>query len=194
MKNSGDIMHKQIAEQLNQTCGPTTVLDVGCGANRVVKKFRELGVSAVGIDINHDADVIASGYKLPFKSNTVDLVICMEVVEHVVNSYGLLREITRVLKPRGFLYITTPTPLKDTIYRRFKCTDDIKEHVNIKSKQDWLVILSSLGFHQYSKATGIERDIIQHFARNRRLHKALIGIQRWLLYSITFKKLMRLEQ
>lgn len=186
-------MHRVIAEKLNQTCRPATVLDVGCGTNRVVKEFRKLGVNAIGIDIDRNADIIGSGRELPFKSNSVDLVICMEVVEHVTDSYSLLREIARVLKPKGFLYITTPTPLKDSIYRHFKCTDDIEDHVNVKSKGEWLTMLNFLGFNQYSNTTGIERDIMHHFARNRKFRRILIGAQRWFLYSITFKKLMRLE-
>ncbi|MFM2061303.1 MAG: hypothetical protein RLZZ507_973 [Cyanobacteriota bacterium] len=45
---------------------------------------------------------------LPFKTNEVDLLYCSEVIEHLENPEFILDEIKRVLKPNGYLILTTP--------------------------------------------------------------------------------------
>ena len=51
---------------------------------------------------------------LPHKDNSVDCVIMAEVIEHLTEYKGKLaiKEIHRVLKPGGYLFLSTPTPMK----------------------------------------------------------------------------------
>jgi SAM-dependent methyltransferase len=49
-----------------------------------------------------------SVYALPFGDATFDCVIISEVLEHLPNDRGALREITRVLKPGGVLAASVP--------------------------------------------------------------------------------------
>ena len=51
----------------------------------------------IGADVAH----------LPFKKQTFDVVICRELIEHVPDADAAFREVTRVLKPEGYLLITT---------------------------------------------------------------------------------------
>jgi SAM-dependent methyltransferase len=55
-----------------------------------------------------NVDFVADILKLPLKEEQFDLAILTEVVEHVPDPYGLIREIHRVLKPGGELIITSP--------------------------------------------------------------------------------------
>jgi SAM-dependent methyltransferase len=55
----------------------------------------------IGADVAH----------LPFKDKTFDVVICREVIEHIPDTDATFREIKRVLRPRGYLLITTPNGL-----------------------------------------------------------------------------------
>lgn len=48
------------------------------------------------------------GSKIPLKSETIDVVICMDTLEHIQDDYAVLREIKRVLKPHGLLFISVP--------------------------------------------------------------------------------------
>src|SRR5262249_31358454 len=54
------------------------------------------------------ADLISD---LPFRSETFDLVLLLEVIEHLPDIPHSLREIARVLKPGGTAIVTTPNRL-----------------------------------------------------------------------------------
>lgn len=94
------------------------LLDVGSSTgiidNFLAQKFGEVW----GIDIDQSGIEFAKnnfksknlhflkvdGQKIPFKSNTFDIVICTHVYEHVNNPEILMEEIYRVLKPNGLCY------------------------------------------------------------------------------------------
>jgi len=103
---------------------PKIILDAGCG-----RGFYLYGISLYkfateihGIDINEKYLKIAKNinqdkrvkikkgtiYKLPYKKNFFDLVICSEVLEHLKDDKKAIKELHRVLKPNGKLIITVP--------------------------------------------------------------------------------------
>ena len=77
----------------------------------------------IGIDINISGvhkhrlknSVIGSGFHLPFKENSFDIVILAEVLEHLENPIEILKEINKVLKKDGRLLLTTPSSF--SLYR-----------------------------------------------------------------------------
>jgi 2-polyprenyl-3-methyl-5-hydroxy-6-metoxy-1,4-benzoquinol methylase len=106
-----------------------TVLDVGCSVGSIEALFhaqhpdRARDVSIDGVDISSEAIRQAStlglprcafrtydGERLPFASACFDLVIAIEVIEHVVDTPRLIAEIARVLRPGGRVWLTTPNP------------------------------------------------------------------------------------
>jgi len=98
------------------------MLDLGCGSGepteviaralnikevygvdideKALKEAAARGIKAVKIDLNKDS--------LPFPSNYFDLVTMIEVIEHLYNTDHALMESWRVLKPGGYLALTTP--------------------------------------------------------------------------------------
>jgi len=105
--------------------GATKVLDLGCGAGKLVQAAREQGYDFHGCglglrDAHTDADVtlVAQGilrdidrnpYRLPFDDCTFDIVISDQVLEHVMDYPTTLREVHRVMKPGGaFLHVFPP--------------------------------------------------------------------------------------
>jgi SAM-dependent methyltransferase len=46
--------------------------------------------------------------KLPLDDNSVEFAYCSEVIEHISEPEKFLNEIHRILKPKGFLILTTP--------------------------------------------------------------------------------------
>ncbi len=53
-------------------------------------------------------DITADICNLPFKNNSVDLIICEEVLEHLPDPDSALREMSRILKTTGRIYMNVP--------------------------------------------------------------------------------------
>ncbi|MBC7788851.1 MAG: class I SAM-dependent methyltransferase [Anaerolineae bacterium] len=56
------------------------------------------------------AQVDLESQSLPWASESFDAITCMHVVEHLRSMTNLWREVVRVLKPGGRVYIETPGP------------------------------------------------------------------------------------
>jgi SAM-dependent methyltransferase len=56
----------------------------------------------------HGADVVPAGGRLPYDDGRFDLVVSMDVIEHLHEPGPWLDEIVRVLRPGGMLFLTTP--------------------------------------------------------------------------------------
>jgi ubiquinone/menaquinone biosynthesis C-methylase UbiE len=99
-----------------------TLLEVGCGTGRILSTIHERDprLKLSGVDISKTqisiarreckgiAFLLATAERLPFRDNSFDYVIFMDVIEHVENPDTMLREIHRVLKPGGYLYGGSP--------------------------------------------------------------------------------------
>jgi SAM-dependent methyltransferase len=86
-------------------------LDVGCGSRPYEKTFFAGARKYVGTDYLSDRsrpDVISSALQVPFADEAFDTVVSTEVLEHVPDPLRTLREMRRVLKPGGFLILSTP--------------------------------------------------------------------------------------
>ncbi len=101
--------------------GPEThCLDVGCGTgNSYAVEMRQRGIPYLGVDVSAtavdaaraaglDARVITDAAALPFDDESFDVVLCIEVFEHLFAPHRAAREIYRVLKPGGRLIASTP--------------------------------------------------------------------------------------
>ena len=101
------------------------VLDVGCGDGALAGVLAtRLGCEVSGVDTNrlaidyaavefaergHAGDFrLIEGYRNDHADDAFDAVVCSDVIEHVREPAAMLREIRRVLRPRGALVLTTP--------------------------------------------------------------------------------------
>lgn len=88
---------------------PTTVLDAGCGEGESLERFVDLlPEDPVGVDLNPDSVAFAQErlpaarirqadiLDLPFGDSRFDLVICLEVLEHIPEPAPALAELARV--------------------------------------------------------------------------------------------------
>src|SRR3989442_8385651 len=108
------------------------VLDFGCSIGIMTHAIGKLGFEAVGIDYRQsDIDIANDFFKLPntifevrdlfldpFPASSFDCIVFAETIEHVESPAAFLKEFFRILKPRGYLILSTPnaTSLKNILY------------------------------------------------------------------------------
>jgi ubiquinone/menaquinone biosynthesis C-methylase UbiE len=106
------------------------ILDVGCGVGYlffdIIKNYPAIKLNLVGLDPSHSniywlhyrknethqPDIIGflgEAEALPFHDQAFDAVVTSEAIEHIYDKAEAIRQMYRVLKPGGRLFITTPT-------------------------------------------------------------------------------------
>ena len=96
------------------------ILDVGSGTGATLRLLRDQGFrnvtgldkSAVAQSLCRDKGLgevqLGSVTDLPFPAGSFDVVFATDIVEHVADDAAALRELARVLVPRGLVVITVP--------------------------------------------------------------------------------------
>ncbi|MDH4227203.1 MAG: class I SAM-dependent methyltransferase [Deltaproteobacteria bacterium] len=124
-----------VASYVNEHPGALRLLDIGLGSGRSLRFIEGEGadknIDFSGLDL--DPDRLSTVYSpkrwtlykgdiekgAPFKDSEFDIVICEQVLEHLVDPAAALREISRVLKKGGLAIIGVPTfPPPITYVRR----------------------------------------------------------------------------
>jgi SAM-dependent methyltransferase len=105
------------------------ILDLGCGPGSLQAQLA--GLNVIGVDVDPAGLVqnralpgaCAESHRLPFASRSFDLVICHHSMEHFSDASGAIREIRRVLKPDGRLFVSVPDggSFSDGLYRLLLC-------------------------------------------------------------------------
>jgi 2-polyprenyl-3-methyl-5-hydroxy-6-metoxy-1,4-benzoquinol methylase len=137
-----------------------TLLDAGCGTAVMVRKLRQSGVDARGIEAaslplkEYASDLLANGtvfstpmQEIPFKSESFDMITSVEVFEHIPEADidRSINELSRVAKPGANAFITVgqSTSRFDTADGRKKSavaqiSTKFKFHETVKPRQWWL--------------------------------------------------------
>jgi len=90
------------------------LLDAGAGEGAYKKFFNHCNYKAVDLAIGDSnwhyehLDFIAPLDNLPIKEDFFDAVLCTQVLEHLKKPAESIREMYRVLKPGGYLFLTAP--------------------------------------------------------------------------------------
>ncbi len=96
------------------------VVDVGCGRGELCTFLADKFKRVIGIDLSKkditfarskitSKNVIfhmANAEKIPLKNNSADIVICSEVLQYVEGYVKVIKEIKRILKPKGTILLT----------------------------------------------------------------------------------------
>ena len=74
--------------------------------------FEEKGMKYLCVDMESDPSVdivVPPGERLPFDDGSVDLIVSTSCFEHDPCFWLTFREMTRIIKPCGYIYINAPT-------------------------------------------------------------------------------------
>jgi SAM-dependent methyltransferase len=147
------------------------ILDIGCGTGRHCCAASRLeNTVVIGSDVSLDevkearnrlrfekelgeqrgrfwATLVADITNLPFPDHYFNMVICSEVLEHIPDQHTAIKEIIRVLKPKGDLIVSVPRYLPERIcwalsgsYHRAS-----RGHIRIYKKRELTTLLEDSG-------------------------------------------------
>lgn len=118
----------EVIKNLSQKTENDYFLDVGCGTGNILKFGQRYFKKAVGIDVSINMLKIAKerGYEiiqadalfLPFKTGIFKVVSIFSVLHHLFDYNLILKEASRVLEPKGFLYTDWDPQKKPKINER----------------------------------------------------------------------------
>jgi 2-polyprenyl-6-hydroxyphenyl methylase / 3-demethylubiquinone-9 3-methyltransferase len=116
-------------------------LDLGCGGGLLTEEFAKLGYAMVGLDRSAESLATAAKHargaglsvhyhqgdarEIPFATDSFDLTLCCDTLEHIENWRDVIPEIARTLKPGGVLFYDT---INRTVQSKIR---------NIKMAQEW---------------------------------------------------------
>lgn len=114
---------KWIEETLKKIPAGSTILDAGAGESQfkkfcghlkyIAQDFGEYsGEGDVGLQMgswdNTNLDIVSDILSIPLPDHAVDAIMCTEVLEHIPDPLGAIKEFSRLIKPGGQLLITAP--------------------------------------------------------------------------------------
>lgn len=155
------------AKSLNCLAG-LRILDIGCGAGLLCEPFSRLGAEVIGVDPSATNISVAKLHaeraqlSIDYRCTTVeeidpherfDIVLAMEVVEHVVDVGAFLDRCALLLKPGGLMVVST----LNRNWKSFALGIVAAEYV-----LRWL----PRGTHQWDKFVTPE-ELTQYLARNK---------------------------
>lgn len=141
---------EQIRSALSIQHAALRILDVGCGTGANLEMLANFGESE-GVDVSDDALEFckAKGLKvhkglaeeLPFEDESFDVVTALDVVEHLDDDIGGLKEMNRVMKKSGRALIFVPA-----FMWLWGVQDDISNHRIRYTKKQIVERLEESGF------------------------------------------------
>jgi len=123
-----------------------TALDVGCAYGYGVEVLKSLGYNAYGTDISkygiriaksfHPSEFLVSDVEggLPFKENFFDLLICIDVIEHLKRPFQALKNMFACC--RNTMLLTTPNRLVEKPIKKM-LSDYDETHISVMTQNEW---------------------------------------------------------
>ncbi len=152
------------------------VLDVGAGLGLFLECCRHHGVASVGIEISKEgiracaernlpvvrADLTVT---LPFRDGSFGSAMAHHVLEHVPLDLerSILREVRRVLRPGGFLFVVSPN------VHQPGARDD-PDHINLFTPHDLALEARKAGYRRVDLGTNFWRPFWE-----KRVHLGRMG-------------------
>jgi len=158
------------------------LLDYGCGSGHLLERLLPTGALCWGLDLSQEAVQVTNdrlsgkpgwqgaqvlkGAQAPFEDGHFDVVIGVEVIEHLLDEdlQEVLGEIRRLLRPGGAVMFTTPNDedlTKNLVFCPF-CETEFHsvQHVRSFSSQSLTHTLASHGF-RVGLCTGVDLGWLQ---------------------------------
>jgi len=148
----GKLQRLRMLRVLEHVPNDKLVLDVGCGSSPILHALAEK-CDVIGVDLSAKMLkrqkerkpiremflIVAISERLPLRTCSVDVVTCLELLEHVAEPSVLMEELIRCLKASGRILISTPN--RNTNPYGFGAPD----HLRAYGYRDLVVFLLDFG-------------------------------------------------
>lgn len=155
------------------------ILDIGCG-NGYVSSILISQNEVIGLDLSRLAlmqakmvglnTVLSDLTILPFKDRSFDVVLALDILEHLFDPVSLLKEANRVLRKDGILLISVPNASNIATRFLFLLKGDINDMADINDIRnpdfifsEHIRFFSDNKIKKAIKSTGFEVEIIQYY-------------------------------
>jgi len=146
------IVCNMLARYQKKSPTPLRILDIGCGTGLLMQEMQRYG-TVEGVDISAQAIAYckerglstvqeASAEVLPYPSESFDVVVILDVLEHLKDDSAGLNEIKRVLVPGGRAIITVPA-----FMFLWSITDVLSEHYRRYTRREICAAVKKTGLH-----------------------------------------------
>lgn len=178
----------------------SSVLDLGAGAGAFSMRLVDNGYHVTALDIDpekwvpKDIEFVKLNIDLGVSGSidkVFDAVCCLEVIEHVENPWNLLREVYAVLKPGGYLILSTPNItsfvsrlnfLRTGQFHQFGEADLEYGHINPMTEFEMRVAASQVGWKVVKVSPGGYLPVFD--LSSMRLFRLLLNVARGLVYVV----------
>tara|TARA_B100000315_G_scaffold239875_1_gene259126 strand:+ start:22 stop:882 length:861 start_codon:yes stop_codon:yes gene_type:complete len=161
------------------------LLDVGCAYGFTLEAARKSGFNTYGVEVSPAATIAKErGYEVfrgevddaPFKTNFFDVVILIDLIEHIADPITFMKKLRTLLRDTGIMLIVTPnifsTSRKILGDRWFHYKD---EHVCFYSSKSMETLLEKSGYRLLRRYPGFKHLTLKYInAHNRKYHKSKI--------------------
>lgn len=153
--------YKRLLDKWEPYRDTNRILDVGCGVGHFLDIAREMKWEVYGTELSEGAyaTCLSKGIKMhhglvedaPFDAGSFDVVVSIEVIEHINTPQVDLKAFHRLLRPGGLLYVTTPNfgSLSSRI---------LKENYNVVTYPEHLTYYTPKTLSRVLRANGFSRN------------------------------------
>ena len=151
-------------------------LEIGSGTGTLLRRLLDRGYAVQGVDVSEA--LIAEGRRwhtdlplqqvtgtaLPFADRTFDIVMSFDVLEHIPDTDAHLREVRRVLKPRGTYLIQTPNKWTNVVFETIRWrsfTRFRQDHCSLHSLSQLRKRLTTHGFQVKTYDVSVVNDFFR---------------------------------
>jgi len=151
-------LYSDIYTILKENAVGNRVLDVGCGGGDMLVFLKDKGFNVTGVEVSDCACGITRSkgctvYKEIPNKDKFDVVLLLNVLEHVTNPTTLISDVKRVLAPGGILCVLVPNDfsrlqsLSQKILKKKPWWVSIPDHLNYFNFTSLNTILEKSGFN-----------------------------------------------
>ena len=109
---------KQHLSRFAEECSNKSILEVGAGRCQYAYLFNKRNKYETcdledSFHTGIDYDIVSSVYEIPRRDTSYDIVLMLQVLEHIEEPVRALKEINRILKEEGVLFLSVPQAAGD---------------------------------------------------------------------------------